>query len=274
MAAFGDSLTCDRCGAQHAPEHRFCGVCGVALQPADAGAARERPAVTERPSNASEELDRLAGVRYDPSPGAVDASPSRERDDATPFYIPTNRVIFLTALSSGLYIFYWMYVTWKHYREYTGETAFPVFHAMSLVVPVYQFFRLHAHMRVYQELMNARGVPSTLSPIRTVLTYLGVVMLGLVSFMLPTEGALTTSQQAGYVVINVGQTALLVWILWHAQTNLNRLWRHHLGARLGLAPIAPAEVIITVLGSVFGWGMLLVLLIDPTLLLSDTMTAP
>ncbi len=274
MANSGDALSCPRCGAQYAPEHRFCGSCGSEVRvPARTNPPPAQPAPTERPSHSSEELDRLVGARYDPSPRA-DGAPAREVDDATPFYIPTNRVILLTALSSGLYIFYWMYVTWRHYREYTGEPAFPIFHALSLVVPVYQFFRLHAHMRVYQELMDARGVPSTLSPIRTVLIYLGVVLLGLVSFMLPTEGTLTTSQQAGYVAINIGQTVLLVWILWHAQTNLNRLWQHYLGARLGLMPLAPAEVIITALGCVFGWGMLVVMLIDPTLLMADAATTP
>ncbi len=274
MSSSGDALRCPRCGIQYAPEHRFCGSCGAEVP---VTAQTESPPVqsapNEWPDRSSDELDRLAGTRYDPSAN-VDVAHSREFDDTIPFYIPTNRVILLTALSSGLYIFYWMYVTWRHYRDYTGEAAFPVFHALSLVVPVYQFFRLHAHMRVYQELMDARGVPSTLSPIRTVLIYLGVVMLGLVSFMLPTEGTLTPSQQGAYVAINVGQTVLLAWILWHAQTNLNRLWQHYLGARLGLTPIAPAEVVITILGGVFGWGMLVVMLIDPTLLLSDNPAAP
>lgn len=274
MASSGDALRCPRCGAQYAPEHRFCGLCGaeVPVQVRDEPPpVQQTPA--DRPSRSSDELDRLAGTRYDPSP-SVDVAPSRELDHAIPFYIPTNRVILLTALSSGLYVFYWMYVTWRHYRDYTGESAFPVFHALSLVVPIYQFFRFHAHMRVYQELMDARGVPSTISPIRTVLIYLGVVLLGLVSFMLPTEGTLTSSQQGAYVAINVGQTVLLAWILWHAQTNLNRLWQHYLGARLGSTPLAPAEVIITILGCVFGWGMLAVMLINPTLLLSDTPAAP
>ena len=272
MANSGDVFRCQFCGAQYAPEHHFCGSCGAAVREIDRlETTPPQPAPTQRPFNPSEELDRLAGSPYEPLAN-TSVAPTGQLDDAIPYYIPTNRVVLLTVLSSGLYIFYWLYVTWRQYRDYTGETAFPVFHALCLIVPVYQFFRLHAHMQVYQELMEARSVPSTVSPLRAVLIYLGVVLLGLVSFMLPTEGMLTPSQQVAYVVINIGQTVLLAWMIWHAQTNINRLWQHCLGGRLGSTPLAPAEVVITILGCLFGWGMLAVILIDPTLLPSDPPT--
>ena len=274
MASSGDVLSCPRCGAHYAPEHRFCGSCGGEVRSADpvqpVQPVRTQPTQSEPVTQRSDELDRLAGAPYDPS-ADVSAARARDQDDAIPYYIPTNRVVLLTVLSSGLYVFYWMYVTWRQYRDYTGEVAYPFFHALCLAVPVYNFFRLHAHMRVFQELMDVRGVPSTLSPLRAVLIYLGVVLLGLVSFMLPAEGALLTpSQQGAYVVINVSQTVLLAWMMWHAQTNFNRLWQHYLGARLGPTPLAPAEVAITILGCIFGWGMLAVVVIDPTLLPADT----
>ena len=188
------------------------------------------------------------------------------RDDAFPYYIPPGRIIALTVLSSGLYIFYWMYATWRQYREHTGEIAFPVMHALSLLVPIYQFFRLHAHMRVYQELMEQRGVPTTLSPARIVLIYFGVVLLGMVYLVMPVEETLTVSRQVAYVAINVGQATLLSWILWHAQTNINRFWRHRLGVRLGWMPLSLAEIAVVAVGLVLGWGMLAIMLIDPSLL--------
>ncbi|MDE2786757.1 MAG: zinc ribbon domain-containing protein [Chloroflexota bacterium] len=262
MTTSGDSLVCSRCGARHAAEHRFCGSCGAELHPA-----------SEAPASAVE-IDRLAGARYSPDSGtapdrapmAADPAYSAPRDDAFPYYIPPGRIVALTVLSSGLYIFYWMYATWRQYREHTGEIAFPVMHALSLLVPIYQFFRLHAHMRVYQELMEQRGVPTTLSPARIVLIYFGVVLLGLVSFILPAEEPLTMSQQAAYVAINVGQVTLLSWILWHAQTNINRFWQHRLGIRLGWMPLGMAEIVVVAVGLVLGWGMLAIILIDPSLL--------
>ncbi len=263
MTTSGDSLVCQRCGSAHAADHRFCGVCGAELHPAG-----DAPA-------ASAEIDRLAGAPYAPerdapaagsAPIAPEPAYAAPRDDAFPYYIPPGRIIALTVLSSGLYVFYWMFATWRQYREHTGQIAFPVMHALSLLVPIYQFFRLHAHMRVYQELMEQRGVPTTLSPARIVLIYFGVVLLGMVSFILPAEGPLTTSQQAAYIAINVGQVTLLSWILWHAQTNINRFWQHRLGIRLGWMPLSFAEIAVVAVGLILGWGMLAIILIDPSLL--------
>ena len=263
MTTSGDTSICPRCGAGHAPEHRFCGACGAELR--HAGTAQ----------TAAGEIDRLAGSRYAPESGGAtpdrapmtaDPAYSGPRDDAFPYYIPPGRIVALTVLSSGLYIFYWMFATWRQYREHTGEIAYPVFHALSLLVPIYQFFRLHAHMRVYQELMEQRGVPTTLSPARIVLIYLGVVLLGMVSFILPAEEPLSASQQAAYVAINVGQVTLLSWILWHAQTNINRFWQHRLGIRLGWMRLSLVELAVVVVGLVLGWGMLAIILLDPSLL--------
>ena len=263
MTTSGDSLVCPRCGAGYAAEHRFCGACGAELRPAGPAPA------------AAAEIDRLAGAPYAPeshapapgsAPMASEPAHAGPRDDAFPYYIPPGRIVALTVLSSGLYIFYWMYATWRQYREHTGEIAFPIMHALSLLVPIYQFFRLHAHMRVYQELMEQRGVPTTLSPARIVLIYFGVVMLGMVSFILPAEGPLTASQQAAYVAIQVGQAVLLSWIMWHAQTNINRFWQHRLGIRLGWMPLGFAEFAVVAVGLVLGWGMLAIILIDPSLL--------
>ena len=280
MAASGDSLTCHLCGALHAPEHRFCGSCGAAIQPAgssmapeDAASQRAAPPPAADYRRPSDELDRLAGVPRDSTPGPGSYA-SRELDDAIPYYIPPNRIALLTVLSAGMYLFYWMYITWRHYRDHTGETAYPVFHALSLMVPVYQLFRMHAHMRAFQELMETRGVPSTLSPLRAVLIYLGVILLGMVSIMIPSEAPLTFSQQAAYVAIVVSQSTLLAWMLWRAQTNFNRLWQHRLGPRLGWMPPNPVEVVVTILGFIFGWGMLAVILIDPMLLQVDPAASP
>ena len=223
-------------------------------------------------------MDRLAGAPYAPDrraefPGRdrpAEPAHADQRDDTFPYYIPPTRIVLLTLLSSGLYIFFWMYVTWRQYRDHTGEIAFPVMHALALLVPVYQFFRLHAHMRVFQELMEQRGVPTTLNPLRVVLIYFGVVLLGMVSFMIPAEASITGPQQAAYAAINIGQASLLSWIMWQAQHNLNRFWQHRLGMRLGWLRFSFPELILVAVGFLLGWGMLLIILIDPTLLTANT----
>ena len=217
-------------------------------------------------------MDRLAGVVYDPSAGATTASAAQGQDTLA-YLIPPNRVVAMTVLTAGLYIFYWMYLTWRHYRAHTGETAYPVFHALCLMVPVYQFFRLHAHMRVYQELMDTRGVPSTLSPLRSVGIYFGVVMLEMVAFRMVAEPSITGTQQVAFFVINIVQVVTLTWMITLAQGNINRFWQHRYGGRLTNAPTSLVEIALIVLG-LLEWGMMLIILIDPTLIPTEPAAAP
>lgn len=268
MTDSGDVSRCPRCGAPYAPEHRFCGSCGaeVSVAPAPTPAPGHADA-PQRVNNSTEELDRIAGAPYDPSPLEGTATP-RVEADSLPYYIPYNRVILLSVLSAGLYIFFWMYVTWRHYRDHTGENVYPVFHALSLMVPVYQFFRLHAHMRVYQELMETRGVPSTLSPLRAVGIYFGVVMLEMVAFRLLAEPTLTELQQIAYFTVNVVQIIVLTWLVAQAQGNLNRFWQRRLGTQLKTSPVSLVEIALVVLG-LLEWGLLIIILIDPSLLPAD-----
>ena len=74
-----------------------------------------------------------------------------------PNYLPPTRILLMAVLSYGLYLFYWFYLTWKQYRDHTGREAFPVWHALTLVVPIYGLFRTHAHVRSFKELMVNSG---------------------------------------------------------------------------------------------------------------------
>lgn len=80
--------------------------------------------------------------------------------------ISTRRIALLTVLSGGLYIFYWFYITWKQYHDHfkADDNAYPVWHALALLVPVYGAFRTRAHMRAYKESMLQRGVAGTIAP--------------------------------------------------------------------------------------------------------------
>lgn len=59
--------------------------------------------------------------------------------------IPMERLLLLTFGSYGAYLFYRFYLTWRQYREHTGDAAYPVWQALTLSVPIYGWFRIYAH---------------------------------------------------------------------------------------------------------------------------------
>ena len=82
-------------------------------------------------------------------------------DAPVPNLISPSRIVFMSVLSSGLYSLYWFYKTWSHYRDRTGAVAYPVWHGLSLLIPIYGAFRAHAHMRSFAIATTALGIPVT-----------------------------------------------------------------------------------------------------------------
>ena len=267
MTVSDGGATCPQCDAPYEMGHRFCGRCGHGLPasgPMPTGASAPGPLERARQSTPRRRpiLERiLAPDRTRPQ--QVEWPPPVAQDDAVPYFIPLNRVILLTFLTTGLYFFYWMYITWRHYRDYTEEQVFPVWHALSMLVPIYQFFRLHAHVRVYQELMAQRRVPCTLNAMRTVGLFAALGVLGLVTFRLTAETPLSPLEELGYVGANIASVAITTWIIWQVQSNINRFWQHRVGVRLTRAPIDLMQIVMSVLG-VLSWGFVIfVLVTDP-----------
>jgi hypothetical protein len=153
----------------------------------------------------------------------------------------------MSVISYGLYIFYWLYLTWKQYRDHTGEEAFPVWHALTQMVPIYSLFRVHAHMRVYAELMRGERLETTISPgwaVVAVLVYGGT--MGVTGIM--GEGVLTQGKAFLVMVMDTVAVGVIAWLLLHVQTNLNIYWNHRSGGKLLSARIGAGEVIIAVIG--------------------------
>ena len=138
---------CSNCRQEHHPQDAFCSNCGarIAQEPAPSG------------GNYSGETQEL---RYHISP---------------------HRVILMTILSYGLYLFYWFYLTWKQYRDHTGWEASPVWHALTLLVPIYAYFRTHAHMRSFRELMVQANMSCSIDTGLAVLVVIAVTVLEFLS---------------------------------------------------------------------------------------------
>ena len=188
----------------------------------------------------------LADARFCQSCGSALATPALARVER--YRISPNRIVVMSILSWSFYLFYWMYLTWKHYRDHTREVAYPVWHAMAVGVPIYGYFRAHAHARSFKELMTDAGVETTINPGRVV--FWVVVYSGLAFIENQSLFSSEISQGAAFVItmIDIISVVIVIGILQHLQRNLNQYWDSVAGSPVANARIGVGEVIIAVLG--------------------------
>lgn len=178
-------------------------------------------------------------------------------------YISVTRIIALTVISMGLYWFYWMYRTWKLYRDHTlelaaetGDTHYPVWHGLTQLVPVYGFFRYHAHIRHYKELMVDRGVPNTLNLglLTTVVVINGIAgILG--GTMRDPDLPFGMGVLLAGIVLSVVTTIVSIVVLSVVQSNLNLYWEAVDARLMRSARFGKGEILCIVLGVLFWLGV-------------------
>ncbi len=151
----------------------------------------------------------------------------------------------MMVLSFGFYHFYWFYLTWKQYRDHTRTKAYPIWHALTYFVPIYYFFRVHAHMRSFKELMVDASLSSTISPGWAVL--LIIIYVGLWNASALTALIIT-------VALEVIGNLFVLGVLLQVQSNLNRYWSSLANVRAVKAPTGKGEVFVVALGLLL-WGL-------------------
>lgn len=139
-------------------------------------------------------------------------------------YISPTRIILLSIVSMGLYWLYWMYRTWKQYGDHTGAEAYPVWHALTQLVPVYGFFRFHAHVRVFKNLMQQRSVPDTLNLDALVVIVVITTVANVVAGGLSGSSSVSLATRLIAFVIQLAAIAVGIGVLCRIQSNLNRYW--------------------------------------------------
>ncbi len=171
--------------------------------------------------------------------------------DKTPsdaVYLSMGRVLGLTAVTLGLYLAYWFYVTWKHLASETEDAHYPLWHTLAILfVPIYGLFRLHKHIAVVTKLARAQGVDTTLSPLLAVFMWFLSSVLQALTLQMEDPGTALS--------ITLFALALLVAFLVWAQMPLNAYWQRVRG-QLAAPPLAVFEVALLALG-VFSWLSLL-----------------
>ena len=177
-------------------------------------------------------------------------------------YISTTRVILMSVVSMGVYWIYWMYRTWKQYRDHTlekaaetGDTHHPVWHGLTQFVPVYGFFRYHAHIRHYKELMAERGVPDTLN--LGLLTTVVVIssLVGLAAGTMRSPDLYSGAVLVAGNILSIVTLIVSIVVLCVMQSNLNRYWASVDSRLMQSARFGKGEIVCIILGILFWLGV-------------------
>ena len=200
----------------------------------------------------------LADARFCQSCGLAQGGAVLKRVEG--YRISPNRIVVMSILSWSLYLFYWMYLTWKHYRDHTREVAYPVWHAMAVGVPIYGYFRVHAHARSYKELMIDAGVETTINPGQVVAWVIVYSVLGAIENSFMYSGEISQGTALISTIIAILSVVIVIGILQHLQNNLNSYWDSVVGSPVANARTGVGEVIIAVLGVLLWIDTILTLL--------------
>ncbi len=215
----GGQSVCRRCGASLLEDVQYCPQCGSDIGPSAAFCSRCGHRLRNENTEEQGTPQVTVGV-----PQPVFA--------ASGYGLSLRRVLFMTIVSYGLYLFYWFYLTWKQYRDSTGQEAYPVWHALTLFVPIYGLFRTHAHMRTFRDLMRGKGILTTISAGSAVAAVMVSGAIDWNSFRVGSSGEITQGTAVAVTVLAAISTAIVAWLLLHVQGNLNQYWNHISGGRL------------------------------------------
>lgn len=179
---------CGRCGApRQSLQDRFCRSCGTLFDGLEPGAAP--------PAFRSVTLSR------------------RQR--------PVWVTCVLTLATFNLYFLWWLGATWAEMkRERRDPTMHPFWHAVASIVPIYGYFKIHAHFETLKELLAARGLGSVAMEPDT------AVGLSILENMcwIAQPVASTVSTPLEYLLVACG-SALPTVIVGRGQASLNAYWR-------------------------------------------------
>ena len=167
--------------------------------------------------------------------------------------ISAPRIVALSVVSFGLYLFYWVYRTWEQYRQHTGANVYPVWHALAMLVPVYGWFRFYAHCKAYRDLMEERDVAHDLrmAPILVVLIICTAVWSPIptvwLNFYLGESDISVMIDLILDVVSLVGMLVATVMVC-RIQANFNRYWAAADGELANRARLGRGAMVLAALG--------------------------
>lgn len=199
---------CPQCGAPVSSiGAEFCARCGQRLS-------------TAISSTWSTETQLGASAATTTLTSAAEVHPARR---------PLWLVAGLTIATFGLYWYWWLGKSWAEMKREVGDPGMdPIGHALAMLVPIYGWFRLHAHFRILNEMLERVGSPRRVQPVLAViwaiiagfLTRAGMRVSGLATDHLTPEGV------ALAIVLSLFGMLLTGGLLVYGQQALNDYWDH------------------------------------------------
>lgn len=215
---------CPTCGHPNVPEAVYCANCGLLLVPGNVPAQSH------------------------PVPGREVRFQADRNANPRPCLIPLSHIALLTFLSFGLYPIYWFYITWKHCRDYTGDNHYPVWHALTLLVPIYMYFRIHAHGRTYRQIqqLDQPPAPKLIDPWIPVFLVLAEIPIYIATAILTVTNpsAADAISNWTYLPIITLHCALILYL----QNHINRIWLTRPDRPAVNTPIGKGAIILCVIG--------------------------
>lgn len=128
---------------------------------------------------------------------------------------PGWMVVGMVWATFGLYVFFWIGFNWAEMkRQLNDDRMHPIWHALSMLVPIYSYFRFHANFRVLNELLATTRSSHRVRP-----------LLAIGTFLLASLLAAVPIQDTVLLTLNVlAAVAAISWIIHHGQTGMNAYW--------------------------------------------------
>ena len=171
-------VVCPNCQTWNGAESLFCANCGARLDGQQAaGTALEASAYRSGP------VAPAAAYRTD----LRSSPPSMDYPDPAIRQRPVWLVVLLSIVTLGFYPIVWLGINWSAMKGEVGDPGMsPWGHALAQFVPIYNWFRFHAHFALIQELLWRANAGRNISPGWSLA---GWILLGFVGFAFTSSPA-------------------------------------------------------------------------------------
>ena len=152
----------------------------------------------------------------------------------------------LTVATFNLYALWWLGRTWWQLKQEDGDKRkHPVWHALTALVPIYNYFRFHAHMRTIVQVGGTPEVKALIEPLPMTVAWIVINLLA---------GAVgTIPESPGWLIVLA--SVLCGALLGRAQHGLNTAWRGLPGGGVR-ARVHPLHIVLLSLGTLLYLGTL------------------